>query len=408
MPSKNSAFPAALHSFADKTRFIPILEDFGGLAPLFLRPRNFGKTHFTRLLEDYCDEGRSGDFDANFAGTWICSHRTPDAGAYRCLRVDFSGARTEGEMVLALAGALRDFSTRYPDAGMQEDEIEHGVCLSPAELLQSFLVNFFVRARGGKEIFLIIDGYDSFAYKALARGKDAFREAMADLHGSAGAIRDFLATVKAYMATGDGAIAKCFIAGVLAIPLDYLLSGFNIATNISAYRVFSAMVGFTSEELLCVLDRAAGSGRITSIGKVGLMDLMERRCGGYAFCQERQGEIFNPGQCLALLDAISGTGANPDPALEEASGDDAGMLRTILDLSEDRTKEQITGCVLEGEDIFSAMPGTLSLCDGLLDFDSAVWALYYLGFLAFAPSEHACAFRCPNERVLGIFRAAAS
>lgn len=82
---------------------------------------------------------------------------------------------------------------------------------------------FFVRARAGKEIFLIIDGYDSFAYEALACGKDAFREAMGDLHGSAGAISDILATAKAHMATGDGAIAKCFIAGVLAIPLGYLL-----------------------------------------------------------------------------------------------------------------------------------------------------------------------------------------
>ncbi len=116
--------------------------------------------------------------------------------------------------------------------------------------------------------------------------------------------------------------------------------------------MFSGVAGLTSEELSCVLDRAAGSGRIASIGKAGLMDLMEWRCGGCAFCQERQGEIFDPGQCLALLDAISGTGANPDPALEEASGDDAGMLRTIPDLSEDRAREQITGCVLEGKDIF--------------------------------------------------------
>lgn len=55
-----------------------------------------------------------------------------------------------------------------------------------------------------------------------------------------------------------------------------------------------------------------------------------------------------------------------------------------------------------------AMHGTLSLCDGLLDFDSAVWALYSLGFLTSAYSEQTCAFRRPSERVLGIFRAAAS
>ncbi len=54
------------------------------------------------------------------------------------------------------------------------------------------------------------------------------------------------------------------------------------------------------------------------------------------------------------------------------------------------------------------MPGTLSLCDGLLDFDSAVRALYYPGFLTFASSEQTCAFRRPNERVPGILRAAPS
>lgn len=64
-------------AFADKTPFIKELEDLSCEAVVFLRPRRFGKTLFTRILFNYYDRSLAGNFDENFNGTWIHSHRTP-------------------------------------------------------------------------------------------------------------------------------------------------------------------------------------------------------------------------------------------------------------------------------------------------------------------------------------------
>ena len=77
-------------AFADKTPFIKDLEDLSCEAVVFLRPRRFGKTLFTRILFNYYDRSLAGKFDENFNGTWIHSHRTPRAGSYYCLNFDFS------------------------------------------------------------------------------------------------------------------------------------------------------------------------------------------------------------------------------------------------------------------------------------------------------------------------------
>ena len=76
--------------FADKTRYVQKLEELGSSAVMFLRPRRFGKTLFTDILQSYYDRSLAAGFDANFSGTWINDHRTPLASSYYCLRFDFS------------------------------------------------------------------------------------------------------------------------------------------------------------------------------------------------------------------------------------------------------------------------------------------------------------------------------
>ncbi len=57
--------------YADKTRFIPVLED-GYQYLVFLRPRRFGKSTLVSMLEHYYDVGRKGRFDALFI-SWASS-----------------------------------------------------------------------------------------------------------------------------------------------------------------------------------------------------------------------------------------------------------------------------------------------------------------------------------------------
>ncbi len=72
-------------------RFIELLENGCTTdAPVFLRPRRFGKTFLALALFNYYDRSLESRFEQNFRGTWICSHRTAGASSFCCLRFDFS------------------------------------------------------------------------------------------------------------------------------------------------------------------------------------------------------------------------------------------------------------------------------------------------------------------------------
>ena len=55
--------------YVDKTRFIPYLERYK--APVFLRPRRFGKSLLVSMLAHYYDRSKSHRFEELFGGTWI-------------------------------------------------------------------------------------------------------------------------------------------------------------------------------------------------------------------------------------------------------------------------------------------------------------------------------------------------
>ena len=61
-------------AYVDKTQFIEALERCGSNYPFIVRPRRFGKTLSTNMLEAYYDEAAADQFDRVFAGTYIGSH----------------------------------------------------------------------------------------------------------------------------------------------------------------------------------------------------------------------------------------------------------------------------------------------------------------------------------------------
>ncbi len=88
----------------DKTRFIPELEHYK--APVFLRPRRFGKSLLVSTLAYYYDINEAGRFGSLYGGTYIGSHPTGEHNQYMVLRFNFS------VMVMSdnLAGLERNFN----------------------------------------------------------------------------------------------------------------------------------------------------------------------------------------------------------------------------------------------------------------------------------------------------------
>ena len=108
--------------YADKTRFLPMLEDKqrGRRYVLFLRPRRFGKTTLLSMLEHYYDILHKDQFDKLFRGLHVGDHPTENRNRYLILHLDFSGLGLEQGVdalrrstLMALRGRLRGFFERY-------------------------------------------------------------------------------------------------------------------------------------------------------------------------------------------------------------------------------------------------------------------------------------------------------
>ena len=394
--------------FADKTRYVQKLEELGSSAVMFLRPRRFGKTLFTDILQSYYDRSLAAGFDANFSGTWINDHRTPLASSYYCLRFDFSLVPPQPDRISqgfigAVIAGLTDFTVSYPDMGLPPERLNPDLYDSPSSLLLAFMCNFMLHAGPDARIFLIIDEYDYPASHVLSSEGRTSREQAFSAALQERIVKSFYTCIKSF--TGDSAerpIARIFITGVLAESLDSVTSGFSIATDISSDAEFNAMAGFTHDELSKVIDGTVDFRRLGGITKDQVMEVMERRYDGYSFSQYADERIFCPDMCLNFLSDLIDTREIPQKLAGINSGIDAGRLGGMLSLALPEARDSISQAIFSKESVAADIPDTLNLKKaGSFSQDQTVSLLAYLGFLTIDPETSnktgILHWRCPNE-----------
>ena len=401
--------------FADKTRFIHLLEeDPDCKACVFLRPGRFGKTLFTDMLQSYYDRAMRESFDETFRGTSVHGHRTPLAGSLCCVRLDFSQVsgcteQAKSSFTRELADALRDFTGRYPELGLPYSELKSGIYDEPAGLMKEFVTNFRSCSSGKERLFVIIDRYDHFANSILARNAGASKETASAAECPPGFIRQFYAFLKeAFGGVRGRPISRIFITGVSSVSLDSLISGFNIAANISNDPRFNAMAGLTREELSEIIDETVDFSELNGLTKEKILQVMESRCGGYAFSFQACERIFNPDMCLSFLKDLTSAKAMPESLLTESAGADPVRLEAILRLAAPDAREEITGRIQKREEITADPPVALSISQrGFLNYSQAVSLLMYYGYLTIAPQNergsNKVMYRCPNEACYQVF-----
>ena len=401
--------------FADKTRFIHLLEeDPDRKACVFLRPGRFGKTLFTDMLQSYYDRAMRESFDETFRGTSVHGHRTPLAGSLCCVRLDFSQVsgcteQAKSSFTRELADALRDFTGRYPELGLPYSELKSGIYDEPAGLMKEFVTNFRSCSSGKERLFVIIDRYDHFANSILARNAGASKETASAAECPPGFIRQFYAFLKeAFGGVRGRPISRIFISGVSSVSLDSLISGFNIAANISNDPRFNAMAGLTREELSEIIDETVDFSELNGLTKEKILQVMESRCGGYAFSFQACERIFNPDMCLSFLKDLTSAKAMPESLLTESAGADPVRLEAILRLAAPDAREEITGRIQKREEITADPPVALSISQrGFLGYSQAVSLLMYYGYLTIAPQNergsNKVMYRCPNEACYQVF-----
>ena len=105
--------------YVDKTMYIEKLENLPETSIMFLRPRKFGKTLFTSVLEYYYDKNQIDKFEKLYGKTYIGKNPTKSKNSYSILRFNFSGIDTSSEEATIkgfkneVASSIEVFKCRY-------------------------------------------------------------------------------------------------------------------------------------------------------------------------------------------------------------------------------------------------------------------------------------------------------
>ena len=327
--------------YVDKTDYIPRLEAYK--APVFLRPRRFGKSLLVSTLAHYYDRTLTHRFEDLFGGTYIGSHPTPEHNRYMIIRYDFSA------MVMAdnIEGLEQNFNIL--NRGPVEIMVTHNRDLfgdfqfstreNAAQMLEEALA--YARAHDLPPVYILIDEYDNFTNQLLTSYNDPLYEKVTTADSF---LRTFFKVIK--KGIGEGSIRTCFCTGVLPVTMDDLTSGYNIAEILTLESDFINMLGFTHAEtdayLRYVLDKYTGSQERYD----EIWQLIVNNYDGYRFSPKGE-KLFNATILTYFLKKFAvNKGEVPEEMIDENLRTDIGWLRRLT-LSLENSKAMLDALVID-------------------------------------------------------------
>ena len=310
--------------FVDRTAKIRDLETTR--YAVFLRPRRFGKSLLTSILEAYYDVQYAERFDEFFAGTDIGANPTEERGKYLILRFDFASIAKEPGKVEEdfdykaalqcdtfarryrniITGELADRILSAPDSGKKLSQICQGLKGS------------------GHKLYVIIDEYDNFTNTILAEsGLNAYN---ALCHGD-GFFKQFFTELKSATTGTEAPVTRLFITGVSPVTMDDVTSGFNIGTNISLMPQYADFTGFRHDDLRAITDYYAAH---CGFDAERAYDTAIRWYDNYRFGSASAPSVANTTSVLAFFNYLWQTGQFPDDLIDENLRTDYAKIRHLV------------------------------------------------------------------------------
>ena len=294
LPSGVSNFEELImdnYYYVDKTEYIEKLENYPNKKVMFLRPRKFGKTLFTSMLENYYDVKTVEKFESLFSDIYIGKNPTNKRNSYHILKFNFSGIDTTTIETTMRAFkrnvelSINSFVKKYDLDFYVNSELD-------AEELLGSVFEAFKFQKPDEKIYVIIDEYDHFANELLGFNVDGFK----DLVSKNGKVRKWYEILKKGT---ESVVDRIFITGVSPITLDGMTSGFNIVADITRDIRFNKMMGFTKDELIEMMD----SQGISKEEQKEILPVMKENYDGYSFSEKTEEKIYNSNMTLYFLNA---------------------------------------------------------------------------------------------------------
>ena len=354
--------------YVDKTKYIEKLESLAEKRIMFLRPRKFGKTLFTSVIENYYDIKKKDKFDRLFGNTYIGKNPTKLKNRYHILRFNFSGINTSDEETTMkgfkekVAISIEGFVKRYGIDFYVNPE------LTPEGLLNSLIEAFKIQ-KAEEKIYVIIDEYDRFANELLGFEPSNFK----NLVLKNGWVRKWYEILKEGTET---VIDRIFITGVAPITLDSMTSGFNIGSDITRDEQYNEMMGFTESELKILMEEQ----QISEEKQKEILPIMKENYDGYKFSIKAEERIYNSNMCLYFLKDYVRLGRIPDELVDVNIVSDYSKIGSMLKLCKGENRLDIIEKTVSGEGVLTDI---VQKFNPTIDFTERelVSMLYYLGYL---------------------------
>ena len=364
--------------YADKTMYLPLLEDTGKY--LFLiRPRRFGKSVFVSMMQAYYDIAKTDKFDRLFDGLWIQQHPTPLKSAFQVIYFDFSqiSGRNEQELEESFnryCGQVLDaFAKIY--AGYYDADFEQKVKSERDARGKLTYINIQAHIKGC-QLYLIIDEYDNFTNVILSDGgKDLFRK----LTHASGFYRDYFKIFKAMF-------SRVFLIGVSPVTLDDLSSGYNIDWNISQDPRFNDMLGFSENDVRTMFRYFQDNGKLRAEADIeAMLEEMKPWYNNYCFakqCVDKE-RIYNCDMVLYYLRNQVLYGCAPEEMVDKNIRTDYKKLKMLADIDRGNQQENRMSVIEEIAATGSVLMNlkTSFPAEYVTDDNNVRSLLYYYGLL---------------------------
>ena len=354
--------------YVDKTMYIEKLENLPETNIMFLRPRKFGKTLFTSVLENYYDKNKKDSFEKLYGNTYIGKNPTKLKNSYCILRFNFSGINTENEET-----TMKGFKEKVT-ISIEGFTKKYGIefYINPEQTVEGMtrsLIEAFKIQKPQEKIYIIIDEYDHFANELLGFNTEQFR----NLVSKNGKVRKWYEILKEGTET---VVDRIFITGVAPITLDSLTSGFNIGKDISQDIRFNEMMGFTREELVQILNNE----EIPVEEQKKILPIMKENYNGYKFSMKAKNEIYNSNMCLYFLSEYSWSKEVPEDLIDVNIASDYNKVGKMLNLCKGENRLEILRKTVQGEPIINKIVKKFNPAIEFTENDM-ISMLYYLGYL---------------------------
>ncbi len=377
--------------YVDKTKYIEKLENLAEKRIMFLRPRKFGKTLFTSILENYYDIKKTEEFKELYKDTYIGKNPTNLKNSYHILRFNFSGIDTTNTETTIkgfkreVASSIKVFVEKYGlDFYINEED--------EAENILDNLIKAFGIQRAKEKIYVIIDEYDHFANELLGFNPNQFK----DLVSKNGKVRKWYEILKKGT---ESVIDRIFITGVAPITLDSLTSGFNIGLDMTQDRDFNEMMGFTEEELRKLMKEQ----NISKEEQEEILPIMKENYDGYRFSLKGKEKMYNSNMCLYFLNSYIRFKEIPNQLIDVNIASDYSKLGKMLDLCKGENRAEIIEKTISGEGILADI---VEKFNPAMEFTEKelVSMLYYLGYLTISEEKLGKAeLKIPNKVMREIY-----